>query len=349
MTGAGEIGVWTRVSALLDLGRSREALGELGRALASAPEDAALWRVMSLVQISLGEHREALESARRAAALEPGSSDVQRTLGTALWNAQVLGRPMALLWLSRLRAGGGVAAPALAALHESLRLDPHDAETHVTLAGMQLDLGDLKRAETHLKVALEQEPGSAGARLGLAHLALRRKRPAQAEQHAKEVLAQDPQSVRALEVLARAQLRLRRPDQAFRSALAAVKLDPASTYAQMQFTALLDEYLPQPAAQFLTFDKVVVSVRNAHRKTKLSPEVQEKLRQVRRPERVGTARLTPRIRLAVYGVGAVLALISWLLSGNNFDRAEHIFFGTLYAGLALLVIWTVVRRRRSKG
>ncbi len=338
-----EIGVWTRVSALLDLGRSREALGELGRGLASTPEDADLWRVMSLVQTSLGEHREALESARRAALLEPESSGAQRTLGVTLWNTQVLNRPLVPLWLSRLRAGGSMAAPALAAMHESLRLDPHDAETHVTLAGMWLDLGDLKRAETHLKVALEQQPNSAEARLGLAKLALRRKRPADAGNSALEVLAQEPQSVRALELLARAQLRLRQPDQAFRSALAAIKLDPASTYAQMQFTALLDEYLPQPAAQTLMFDVAVVGVRNAYRRTKLSPEVRAQLRQVRRTELPVIRR--PLVRLAIFGAVALVMLVSLRVPRATFQRAETIFFVTLQAGLVVWIIWAVVRRR----
>ena len=346
MTDTEEVGVWTRVSVLLDLGRSREALGELGRGLASTPEDAALWRVMSLVQTSLGEHQGALESARRAAALEPDSSEAQRTLGVTLWNTQVLNRPLGLLWLSRLRAGGGVAAPALAALHESLRLDPHDAETHVTLAGMWLDLGELKRAETHLKVALEQQPNSAEARLGLAKLALRRKRPVQAEQHAKEVLAQEPQSVRALEVLARAHLRLRQPDQAFRSALAAVKLDPANSYTQMQFTALLDEYLPQPAAQTLMFDVAVVGVRNAYRRTKLSPEVRAQLGQVRRTDLPVTKR--PLVRLAIFGAVALVMVVSLRVPRATFQRAETVFFVTLYAGLVIWIIWTVVRRRRSR-
>lgn len=346
MTGAGEVGVWTRVSALLDLGRSREALGELGRGLASAPEDADLWRVMSLVQTSLGEHREALESARRASLLEPESSEAQRILGAALWNTQVLNRPPGLLWLSRLRAGGGLAAPALAAMHESLRLDPHDAETHVTLAGMYMDLGKSKRGEAHLKAALEQQPNSAEARLGLAKLALRRKRPAEAGNSALEVLAQDPQSVRALELLARAQLRQRQPDQAFRSALAAVKLDPASTYAQMQFTALYDEYLPQPAAQTLMFDVAVVGVRNAYRRTKLSPEVRAQLRQVRRTELPVTRR--PLVRLAIFGAVALVMLMSLRVPRAAFQRAETIFFVTLYAGLVIWIIWTVVRRRRSR-
>jgi len=301
---------------------------------------------MSLVQTSLGEHKQALDSARRAAALGPDSSEAQRTLGVTLWNTQVLGRPLGLLWLSHLGMRGGLAAPALAAMHESLRLDPHAAETYVALADMCVDLGDLKRGETHLKAALEQEPGSTEARLGLVKLALQHKKPAQAEQQALAVLALDSQSVRALELLARAQLRLRRPDQAFRSALAAIKLDPASTYAQMQFTALFDEYLPQPAAQFLMFDKAVVSIRNAHRRTKLSPEVQAQLQQVRRPAPLGTA--SPAARLAMYGGMAALALVSWVLSGGDLDRAKNIFFMTLYNGLIIWIIWMVIRRRRSK-
>lgn len=339
-------GVWARVSALLDLGRSREAQAELGRALASTPDDAGLWRVLSHVQGSLGEHGEALVSARRAAALEPGSSEAQSTLGVALWNAQVLGQPAGWIRLSRLRRQGGVAAPALAAMHRALHLDPHDADTHTTLGGMYLSLNDLKRGETHLRAALGEEPHLGSAHLGLAHLALKRSQAAQAEEHARNVLAQDPQSVRALELLARAQLRQRQPDQAFRSALAAVKLDPASDYAQAQFRALHDGYLPQPAAQTLLFDAAMTSVRNAYRRTRLSPEVRMQLRQVQRPELPLVRRPLPR--LLIIGVVAALVLLSLRVPHQTLQRIELTFFGALYAGIAVWIITLVIRRRRSR-
>lgn len=346
MTGAEEVGVWTRVSALLDLGRPQEARAEAGRALTSAPGDADLWRLMSHIQGSLGEHGRALESARRAAALEPESSEAHSTLGVALWNAQVLGQPPGWIRLSRLRRQGGVSEPALSALRESLRLDPSDTGTHVTLARMLLDLGRLKTAETHLQAALQQEPHSQAAHLGLARLALRRKRPAQAEQHTREVLAQDPQSLRALELLAQAQLKRRQPEQAFRSALAAVKLDPANVYAQAQFRALLDGYLPQPAAQTLIFDVAVVSVRNAYRRSRLSPEIRAQLGNVRRTELPVAKR--PVVRLMIFGAVALVMLVSLRVPRATFQRVETVFFVTLYTGLALWIIWTVVRRRSKQ-
>ena len=341
-----EAGVWARISALLDLGRSQEARAELGRALASTPDDADLWRVLSHVQGSLGEHTAALDSAQRAAALQPDSSGAQRTLGTALWNANVVGRPLLRFRWPRLSSAQRITGPALAAMQQSLRLDPYEADTHVVLAGMYLTMDNLDLASSHYAAALEQQPGSAEARLGLAKLALRRKRPADAGNSALEVLAQDPQSVRALELLARAQLKQRQPDQAFRSALAAVKLDPASAYAQMQFTALLDGYLPQPAAQTLLFDVAVVSVRNAYRRTKLSPEVRAQLRQVRRTALPVTKR--PLVRVAIFGVMGALLLIYVRVPHETFDRAEMIVFAALYAGLVIWIIWMVIRRRRSK-
>jgi tetratricopeptide (TPR) repeat protein len=338
------VSVLGRVTALLDLGRPREAAAELQRGLAQTPEDHTLWYLLSLVWTELDDHQQALHAAQRAVSFDPQSAQAQRALGLALWNTQVMGRS---LW--RLRGWGSgnagrITRPALAALHEALRLDPEDASTRTVLSGLQMQMGQLAQARTQLEAVLQGQPQHQAAQLGMANLALRLKQPAEAEQRAIQVLALDPLSGEALHLRARAQLQLGQPDQAFRTALAAVKLDPASAEAQARFAALIDEYLPRSFIGI--WGLAWRELRNGYRRSRLSPEVRAQIDRIQANSGALPPPLLwthPGLRLLLLGLVVVLSVLYVVLPTQPFLRTllevvRLVFFA--------LVIWAWLRRRK---
>ncbi|BDP40836.1 hypothetical protein DAETH_08050 [Deinococcus aetherius] len=111
MTSAESASPLTRSSALLELGRPREALAVLREALLRDPDDPALLvRVVDLL-VDLNEGPEALRMARRAVAADPGWA----------WTQVVLARAYRRL---------GQHGEALAAAREALRLEPDLPAAH---------------------------------------------------------------------------------------------------------------------------------------------------------------------------------------------------------------------------
>ncbi len=341
-----------RVSALLDLGRPQEAAGELSRALARSPDDPVLWRLMSLVRGDLNEYPEALEAARRAVALSPDESRSHVVLSVALWNAQVVGRRLTRMFPHAPKTGVvAVSAPALAALREALRLDPHNTKAHIHLADVLLWLRKRAEAKRHYELALQDDPGSQDAQLGLARLTLKR-RPAEAERRVRSVLAEDPNSVPALQMLARTQLRRRQGKDALDTALAAVRLDPANAGAQQQFRETVGDYLPLPSGKIQMLDAAFVWTRNRWRLARLSPEMRAQVREVHRQQPRSVWR-HPAIRIVtVLLVVAYVTLPIFVppplgpLIGTVF---RVVFFAALATGFIAAVGWAIWKRRAPPG
>ncbi|AZI42185.1 tetratricopeptide repeat protein [Deinococcus psychrotolerans] len=285
---------WSRILVLLDLGRPREAAAETTRALAHYPDNPTLWRLLSQIYTELDDFPQALNAAQRAVSLGPSDSHLHLRLGLALWNAQVQGLTFGRFrrWAKAWKA----AEPALAAVHEALRLEPDNTDALASLSQLHLMMNQPKLAQTHAAAALHLEPQHRMAQLFLAQALLDLRQPTRAEHLLRALLADDPNFAPALNLLARVSLRQGRAEEAFAAALAAIRLDPANAAAQEQFRALVHEYLPfpfsrqSPAWRFIIVPQAMILVpvlglgvwvRTLYRVRKLSPQMRAQIRRVR--------------------------------------------------------------------
>ncbi|MFC3832400.1 MULTISPECIES: tetratricopeptide repeat protein [Deinococcus] len=233
----------TRVRAALELGRPAEALRLLSPLLASDPDNAALWTLLSEAHHDAEAYPQALEAAVRAVRADPHSGQAQFFLALGVWNTHVLGRN------PRWGAARRHARQAQDALRSAIALTPFHPGYRVTLAQLVLQTGGTAEARTLLTRALELHPHSTPALVTLAELALKRRDAPEAERLARQVLALEPQSVPGLGTLAWAQLRQNDPHTALRTALDAVRLAPGDPAARAYFSALSHAYLPRPLAR----------------------------------------------------------------------------------------------------
>lgn len=109
----------TRAHLLLEQGRFSLAAEELGRHLASNPDDALAHCLLALCLSQMERHDDAVREARAATALAPDLAYAYYILGRVLKA------------VPRLKE-------AETAAHEALRLDPEDADTFALLAGIQI-------------------------------------------------------------------------------------------------------------------------------------------------------------------------------------------------------------------
>lgn len=285
---------WPRILALLDLGRPREAAAEATRALAHDPDDAALWRLLSQIYAELDDYPQALEAARRSVSLDPENSHSHLRLSISLWNAQVLG-----LSFGRFRRWSGAwkaAEPALAAMHEALRLEPDNADALASLSQLHLMMNQPRQAHERAGAALHLEPQHRMAQLFLAQALLELRRLGEASELLRALLADDPNFAPALHLLSRVSLRQGRAEEAFTAALTAIRLDPANAEAQEHFKTLVHDYLPFPfswrspawrvailpqAVVLVPFLALGIWIRTHYRVRKLSPQTRAQIRRVR--------------------------------------------------------------------
>ncbi|WP_412028167.1 tetratricopeptide repeat protein [Deinococcus yunweiensis] len=230
----------SRVRVALDLGRPAEALRLLSPLLASDPDNAALWTLLSEAHHDAEAYPQALQAAVRAVQADPHRDQAHYFLALGLWNTHVLGRTPR--WGSARRH----ARQAQDALRAAISLAPFHPGYMVTLAQLVLQTGGMAEARTLLTRALELHPHHTHALVTLAELALKRRDAPEAERLARQVLALEPDSVPGMGALAWAQLRQKNPHTALNTALNAVRLAPADPAARAYFSALSHAYLPRP-------------------------------------------------------------------------------------------------------
>ncbi len=135
--------------ALREMGSHARAAEIVEKALLLQPEDPALMMLMGRIQMSAGDFEGARQSFTRVTEAEPGRAEAWGALGTAFDK---------LDWHSR----------AQAAYQKALEIDP-DRTTTLTNYGLSLVLtGELRAAETKLRLAAGQPDASPQVRENLA-------------------------------------------------------------------------------------------------------------------------------------------------------------------------------------
>jgi tetratricopeptide (TPR) repeat protein len=192
------------------------ALAEFDAAIAAAPRVAPAHNNRGAVLEALGRPDEAVAAYREALTVTPGDPDVLFNLSLALTQA---GKP----------AEGAETAESL------IRMQPHRAAAHASLADARLALGQLDPAVTAYRESLRLSPDDASAHNGLGTALARQGRIDEAVAEFREALRFNPRFARARVNLGAALVRQGRPDEAlvwFREA-AAIQPDLASAHYQL--------------------------------------------------------------------------------------------------------------------
>ena len=166
-------------NALMDLGRSREALAYYEEALALAPEDMANHNNMAVALVYLGRLPEARLILDKAVVIEPANSLTHTNLGNILLTQ---GHPEEALAHYRkaiqlnpddpdnyTNLGVGLArqgrlTEALEMFNKALKLDPSDSNTHSNMGNVLSSLGRIDEAIIHFTEALRLDPNNGKAR-----------------------------------------------------------------------------------------------------------------------------------------------------------------------------------------
>ncbi len=125
--------------ALLEIGKTSEALPFLKRAFDMMPEDAEVANHLGQTSLSCGEITDAIKAFERAVRLSPGCADYLKNLGEGYLLAA---RPI----------------DAVAMLNKAIRCDPHSAGAHASLARLYLANGDESSAKKHALIAFRENP-----------------------------------------------------------------------------------------------------------------------------------------------------------------------------------------------
>jgi tetratricopeptide (TPR) repeat protein len=177
-----------RAAAMIEVGRFDEAARLLSRIVASEPDGARAWSLMSRAHLGAGRWAEALAAAHRAIAINPADHWPFRLASTALVS---LGRsPEAVaaalqacalapaVWrshvcLAQAATAAGQPARAAQAAATALSLAPDEPDVQFTAGKVALAAGDLPRARAHQQAALAIDPGHSAAINELGRISLR--------------------------------------------------------------------------------------------------------------------------------------------------------------------------------
>ena len=129
------------VRALGAAGEREDAIRVLERVRPATENDADRWVALARLAIQLQEPRLAETFSRKALAAKPGLASAQAQLGASFNLA-------------------GRFSDAARELEEAIRLDPHDAESHVGLAVAEANLGRMSDARARIQEALRIDPRS---------------------------------------------------------------------------------------------------------------------------------------------------------------------------------------------
>ncbi len=209
-----------RAEALLAARRPQEAVKELSRALALAPDDAALHCLMAQALLAAGDVRGAIAAAKRAVSCEPGGEWGHRLLALSLKATGAMDR-------------------ALAEANEAVRLAPESRNTVHTLGTCQLDGGQLKQASATARRLVSLAPEWSMSHQLSCRVALRHGDSYEAMQHARSALALDPLSATDWNNLGVALQAQGEHLEAAKVYVRTLQLDPTLTAARMNLKRLV--------------------------------------------------------------------------------------------------------------
>ncbi len=197
-----------RAKAALDLRRPEEALRQLDRALAAAPQDDRVWCLRAQAMLQLDRPAEALDAARKASGLDPNEEWSHRLSSVALVNlgraeeavleareAVRLAPNLPIVRVQLAQAMGTLPHMRRAAYDEALAavtLDPSEPECHLVVADTARKLGWTRQAESAYRQVLTMDPGNAAAMNNLAVLRLQQGRTGEALSGFTAAAANDP-------------------------------------------------------------------------------------------------------------------------------------------------------------
>jgi tetratricopeptide (TPR) repeat protein len=230
--------------ALLDLGRTGEAVDYCREALAINPDQLDAHLNLGTALLDQGRIDEAISNFRAALQISPGNADAHNALGNALakqgWPQEALSEYREAVRLDPANADaqynlgvalsrGGRTQEAIPHFLAALEINPTYAAAHDSLGNAFLQLGRIEEAIAHYRAALGINPSYANAQNNLAAALLRKGQTAEAIEHLQKALDLRPGNVAILNslalVLATApQADLRDGPKALRLALEATRL-----------------------------------------------------------------------------------------------------------------------------
>jgi tetratricopeptide (TPR) repeat protein len=198
-----------------------------------ASNQAATWKLLSLLHLEAGDAASAQLDARRVTELAPDAAEGYTLRGLALLeqarqalrkasSAQGEGALTAPEYLAQARAQLEIASSidrsdrvawlalaralalqehsgqARAALNQALAANPKDPQVHCAIASFDLEIGDLSGARAATQRALELSPTDLQAKVLLAQVCYREDDTAQASQLTHEILLRQPDCAAAL-------------------------------------------------------------------------------------------------------------------------------------------------------
>jgi tetratricopeptide (TPR) repeat protein len=196
-----------QAQALIDVGRSAEAVPLLQRAIEADPQSVRTRCLMALALLKLRQLAQALRAAEGAIGLDPTSE-----------------------WAHRLRSillrETGKNRAALAAAREAVRLAPELPFALANLVHAQLANRRRKEARATAERLAGLAPAQSGSHEALGDVALRERRWKEAAGHYRTALELDPQSGHAMNNLGVALQRLGKQREAIEQFHNAARLDP---------------------------------------------------------------------------------------------------------------------------
>jgi tetratricopeptide (TPR) repeat protein len=203
---------WQEALRLAQTGQVEAALDCMDKALAVAPEQAALWADRGGIEQLAGWHEAAEHSLRRALELDARQASAHHNLG--------------LLLQTR-----GAAAESLRHFESAVAAEPARAAFCASLGGARFALQDYAGAEAAYVAALELDAGAARTRYNLATVLLKRFRFEAAERELRRVTEDDPGFFEAWNNLGNVLNSQGRHEEALAAHVRAIELQPASAEA----------------------------------------------------------------------------------------------------------------------
>lgn len=305
-----------RAEALLELGRTEQAIPLLSQALAHAPDDFWLHCRLADALHSVDQPQKAAQHAEQALRLNPNSDHALRRLAwlemehhnfdDGLKFAEAATRidpdhSFNLYTLAWALNHAGKIDRALDSANRALKLNPEDADLHELIADLSFNKGKYKDAETHYREALRHAPEDASIHASLGDsLAAQRKINEASEQF-----------------------------------LRAVKLEPAQQhYREKLFDIIHHEIMDQPLK---SQQRLLES---------LDPAVQffykDQLQRKGWPEKI---RIGSVVSLWLLALGVLMAFFTWATGEDPRKLIRFVFVvGIVYA--ILFIAKLVMQKRR---